>query len=57
MVQGRMIVHDKSMESNGECMTNDLALTTPEGGSRIFGVILGSYQRGRGYELNMKQQG
>ena len=44
------------MESNGECMINDAALT-PGGGSRTSGVILVSYQvHGEvEYELNMKQ--
>ena len=41
------------MESNGECMSNEAALTTPGGGSRASGVTLGLYQvwGGRGYEL------
>ena len=47
------------MESSGECMINDTALTNPEGGSCMPGLTLGSYQvqGGRGQELDMKWQG
>ena len=47
------------MESSGECMINDTALTTPGGGSCASGETLGSYQvwGGRGHEVDMKQQG
>ena len=45
--------------SSGECMINDMALTTPGGGSGTFGMTIGSYQvrEGREHELNMKWQG
>ena len=43
------------MESSGECMINDAALTTLGGGSHVSVVTLGSYVwGGRGHELNMK---
>ena len=44
------------MESSGECIINDAALTIPGGGSHTSGVTLGSYQvwGGRRYELNIK---
>ena len=47
------------MESSGECMINNTALTTLGGGSHVSGVTLGSYQvwGGRGHELNMMGQG
>ena len=46
------------METSGEYMINDAALTTFGGGFHTFGVTLTSYQvqGGRGHELNMKWQ-
>ena len=38
------------MESSGECMINDAALTTPGGGSRASGVVLGLNQARGGRE-------
>ena len=47
------------MERSGECMINNMALTTPGGSSHTSGVTLRSYQvcGGNGHELNMKRQG
>ena len=47
------------MESSGKCMNNDASLTTIGGDSHASGVTLGSHQvwGGKGYDLDMKQQG
>ena len=48
----------KWMKSSDECMNNEAALTTCEGGYGASGVTLGwgQVRRGRGYEFNMKWQ-
>ena len=46
------------MESSGECMINDAALTTPAEDSCRSGVTFRSdeMRRVRGHEFNMKRQ-